>query len=233
MNSFRTTLAALAFAISFCPLPGHSQTTVQDYCKLPNSTVIVIELQNGKKLEFALRRDGNRMSGTVGSDVGSATVQGEFSGSDVYWEIAWQDSSQAVLRGQLGNGEGNGIAQHSADQANRMNWTARTAVGCARWPDGKALSAATATPDSDKSKPSPAAVQPTANQQRSSTPAPAKPTTRTNQTATFSCPAGTTRLADGRCARVAEPSPPAATLPLPIPGLMIVPRIFGHGVNGN
>jgi hypothetical protein len=98
-------------------------------------------LQNGKKLELALQRDGSRMNGTVGSDAGSATIQGEFSGSDVYWEIAFQDSSKVLLRGQLGNGEGGGVSSQAGNESAKMKWTARTAVGCARWPDGKALAA--------------------------------------------------------------------------------------------
>jgi hypothetical protein len=221
MRTASTTLAAAGLGILLGVPPGHTQTTIQDYCKLPNATVVVVELQNGKKLELALRRDGNKMSGTVGSDAGSATVAGEFSGQDVYWELAFQDASKIMLMGQLGNGEGNGVAGEG-----KIKWTARTAVGCARWPDGKALAAvqqpaapaqpqATAPAQTQTTAPKPQ-PQPQQQQQRVQQPArvqAAKPAA----VAARKCPEGTTQAADGTCVR--QVSPLALPFQLLIPGL--------------
>jgi hypothetical protein len=193
--------------------PGHAQTTTQEYCKLPNSTVIVVELQNGKKLEFALRRDGSKMSGTVGSDAGSASVAGEFSGQDVFWEIAFQDASKVLLRGQLGNGEGSGV---TGQAGNALKWTARTAVGCARWPDGKALAAA---PEAKPQQPAPAqtaAPNPKPQVQKPARVQAAQPAA--TATTIRRCPEGTTQAANGDCVR--------PVLPLALPFQVLLPSLF-------
>jgi hypothetical protein len=191
-----------------------AQTTIQEYCKLPNATVIVVELQNGKKLELALRRDGSKMNGTVGSDAGSASITGEFSGQDVYWEIAFQDASKILLAGQLGNGEGNGVTRSGGGQASQAKWTARTAIGCARWPDGKALTAAQqpATPAPAQA----AAPQPQAQPQVQKPRVQARPAV-TTAAAAQRCPEGTTQSAEGQCVR--QLSPLMLPFQLLLPGL--------------
>lgn len=178
-----------------------AQTTIQEYCKLPNATVIVVELHNGKKLELALQRNGNKMSGTVGSDTGSASIHGEFSGSDVYWEVSFQDASKILLLGQFGNGEGSGVIS----QQTQLRWTARTAVGCARWPDGKPLTAALGAPPPL----APASTQPTHQAPvQTVTPQP-QPQTQVQQAtrvqAARRCPEGTSQAANGDCVRQSNP----------------------------
>jgi hypothetical protein len=206
-------IAALAtLGLLFGVAAAHAQTTIQDYCKLPDSTVIVVELQNGKKLELALRRNGSKMSGTVGSDAGSASVGGEFSGQDVYWEIAFQDASKIMLMGQLGNGEGNGVAGEG-----KVKWTARTAVGCARWPDGKALAAAQPQQQAPPT-PTPAAVQQTQPQPQVQKPrVQAQPAVAARR-----CPEGTTQAADGTCVRQVSP--------LNLPFQLLLPGLGGVDV---
>jgi hypothetical protein len=219
MRTASTIVAAASFTIVLAVASGHAQTSIQDFCKLPNATVIVVELQNGKKLELALRRDGSRMNGSVGSDFGSATIDGEFSGSDVYWEVAFQDASKILLRGQLGNGEGSGVSSQAGNQSSQLKWTARTAVGCARWPDGKALAAA------ENVKSQPASTTPAPAQTAGPKPKPQiqkpAPVQKAQPAAAVAaarrCPEGTTQAANGECVR--QISPLAAPFQLLLPGL--------------
>jgi hypothetical protein len=213
MRTASTMVATVALGILLGVSLGQAQTTIQEYCKLPNASVIVVELQNGKKLELALRRDGNKMTGTVGSDAGSASVAGEFSGQDVYWEVAFQDASKIMLLGQIGNGEGNGLAGDG-----KIKWTARTAVGCARWPDGKALAAAqqpaaAAPAQTTAPKPQPQQQQ----QQRVQQPARVQTAKPAATASVRRCPEGTTQAADGTCVR--QFSPLALPFQLLLPGL--------------
>jgi hypothetical protein len=128
-------LVAIPGALLGLAEPAMSQTKPSDACPSPNTTSVIVSMSNGTQLRFALERDGGKMRGAALYDGGRGTLSGEFSGQYVFWEIVWEDGSQAVFSGQFAKGDGSGTAFHSSNKNSRINWTARTADGCPKWPD--------------------------------------------------------------------------------------------------
>jgi hypothetical protein len=210
---------------------AYSQEAAPDVCRLPNSTVIHVTMANGSIVQFLLERNGSSMQGMAVFERGKGPVTGEFSGQYLYWDVAWDDGSQASFRGQLSRGQGAGTATHSSNRDVSINWTARTPDGCARWPDVQ-----TTTPNQDTKSGAPAQLfaAPQASAPapvQKSAPAKANAPAAAVQTAprvqaraasnaaqrpTRECPSGSVRADNGDCV---QPARPSLLLPLPMLGI--------------
>jgi hypothetical protein len=135
MKILKTILITIPSALLYLVEPALSQAGPPEICRSPNSTAIDVAMANGTQLRFSIERDGNKVRGTANYDGGRGTLNGEFSGQYVFWEVLWEDGSQAVFSGQFSKGDGSGTAFHSSNKESRINWSARTAAGCPRWAD--------------------------------------------------------------------------------------------------
>ena len=236
-HSERTSLGKMLAAVIPLTLlggiaPAAAQSAVTEACKLPNTTVIYVTMANGSVVQFLLERKGSSMQGVAVFDRGKGPVKGEFSGQHMYWDVSWEDGSQASFRGQLARGEGSGTATHSSNKDASINWSARTPDGCARWPDPIA---AAPSPETKSGAPAQLFAPPQASAPQ--TPATAKATAPAKSSppaaeaprvqkaarapaprASRQCPAGTIRIDNGDCVKQVKSARPSL-LPLPIPGL--------------
>lgn len=234
MKHWKTLSVAIVLALLSAVAPAAAQSAVTEACKLPNTTVIYVTMANGSVVQFLLERKGSSMQGVAVFDRGKGPVKGEFSGQHMYWDVSWEDGSQASFRGQLLRGEGSGTASHSSNKNATINWTARTPDGCTRWPDTQSV---TPGPDTTSGAPAQLFAPPQASAP-AQTPAPVKaaapakasppaaqvPRVQTKAAsapaprASRQCPAGTIRIDNGDCVKQVESARPSL-LPLPIPGL--------------
>ena len=119
-----------------------------DFCRHANSTLLVVRLQTGFKVVFALSRDGDKIEGRAqawqsnGITAGRGNVTGSFGGSapvgqglvlEVYWE-GREDIASTWFKGYLHNGQGQGSALDLAKFV-PVDTTATTLNNCARWPE--------------------------------------------------------------------------------------------------
>jgi hypothetical protein len=226
-----------AVALSWSVGTAVAQSVVSEVCKRPNTTLIHVTMANGSVVQFLLERQGSAMTGMAIFDRGKGPVKGEFSGQYMYWDVAWEDGTQASFRGQLVRGEGGGTASHSSNKDVSINWTAHTPEGCARWPEPQAAAPAPDTksdapaqlfaPPQAATPPQTAAPPPA----RTSAPAkapPVKAAPRTQQKAAAApvsrapraCPAGSVRTDNGDCVQPVERRPSLLAPLIPFGGIL-------------
>lgn len=224
-------VASLAFLGGIEPVVA--QSAVAEACKLPNTTVIYVTMANGSVVQLLLERSGSGMKGTAIFDRGRGPVKGEFSGQHLFWDVSWEDGTQASFRGQMTRGEGSGTASHSSNKDASINWTARTPDGCARWPDVEWVAP---RPDTKSGAPAqlfappqaatpPKPPAPTQTVAPAKTPAQAAPKVQTTAAsaprAPRQCPAGTFRTDNGDCVQPVQSARPSLLAPLiPLGGIL-------------